>query len=56
MPKTIVTITGDIEDFTRLDNIYRSLKREAEKLLTGWKMNISVSYEESQGEKESGKK
>ena len=51
MPKTVITISGSIADFNRLDNVYRSLKREAEKLLSEWKMDITVSYVEIQGEK-----
>jgi len=51
VPEAKITISGNIEDFTRLDNVYRSLKREAEKLLSGWKMDIAVSYVETQGEK-----
>lgn len=52
MPQAIITISGSIEDFTRLDNVYRSLKREAEKLLKGWKLNVDVKYEETQGQKQ----
>jgi len=51
MPEAIFTITGSIGDFTRLDNLYKSLKRESEKLLTDWTMNIKVTYEEKKGEK-----
>ncbi len=51
MPEATFTITGKIEDFTRLDNLYKSLKRESEKLLSKWTMNISVTYEEKKGEK-----
>ncbi len=50
MPECTFTITGDIEDFTRLDNIYKALKREASKLLTGWTLSASVKYSEKQGE------
>lgn len=51
MPQAVFTISGDIEDFTRLDNLYKSLKREAEKLLSTWEMKVSVTYEEKKGEK-----
>ncbi len=51
MPKAEFKITGEIADFTRLDNVYRTLKREAEKLLNGWTMNVEVTYQEQQGEK-----
>ncbi|KKN18533.1 hypothetical protein LCGC14_0954820 [marine sediment metagenome] len=54
MPQTIIKITGNIEDFTRLDNVYRTLKREAGKLLSDWKMDFEVTYQESQGEKPTG--
>lgn len=52
MPKAIFKVEGEIEDFTRIDNIYRVLKREAGKLLTNWKINFDIQYEESQGEGE----
>lgn len=51
MPEATFTITGSIEDFTRLDNLYKSLKREAEKLLSGWELNVKVQYSEKKGEK-----
>lgn len=51
MPESTFTIVGTIEDFTRLDNLYKSLKRESEKLLSEWTMNVSVTYEEKKGEK-----
>ncbi|MBA7608308.1 hypothetical protein ES703_15485 [subsurface metagenome] len=50
MPEAIFTIKGKIVDFTRLDNLYKSLKREAEKLLTDWEMNVEVKYSEKKGE------
>ncbi len=51
MPEATFTIKGSIGDFTRLDNLYKSLKRESEKLLSEWTMNIAVTYEEKKGEK-----
>lgn len=51
MPQATFNITGEIEDFTRLDNLYRSLIRESDKLLSTWEMKIDVSYSEKQGEK-----
>lgn len=51
MPDTTIIIRGNVEDFTRLDNIYKSLKRESEKLLKAWSMDIEVKYSEKEGEK-----
>lgn len=51
IPKAIFTITGDIEDFTRLDNLYKSLKRESDKLLKDWTIDIKVEYTEKKGER-----
>lgn len=51
MPAATFIISGNIADFTRLDNLYKSLKREGEKLLTGWEIKVEVSYTEKQGEK-----
>lgn len=52
MPKAIFTIEGEIEDFTRIDNIYRSLKKEGDRLLKKWKLKFDVQYEETEGEGE----
>ena len=51
MPKAIFTITGEIEEFDRIDNLYRSLKREGEKLLKNWEISLNVEYTEKEGEK-----
>lgn len=51
MPQATFIIRGAIEDFTRLDNLYKSLKREGEKLLTEWTIDVEVKYTEKQGEK-----
>lgn len=50
MPEATFTIKGKISDFTRLDNLYKSLKREAQKLLDKWEMNVEVKYTEKEGE------
>lgn len=50
MPKASFTITGDIKDFTRIDNVYRSMKNEAKKLLTKWTIDFRVEYTEEEGE------
>jgi len=50
MPECTFTITGEIKDFTRLDNIYKAFKREADKGLSNWQMSASVQYTEKQGE------
>ena len=52
MPKATFTVEGEIEDFTRIDNIYRVLKREGEKLLKNWKIKFDIKYEESEEEGE----
>ncbi|GAI65194.1 unnamed protein product [marine sediment metagenome] len=51
MPEATFIIRGSIEDFTRLDNLYKSLKREGDKLLTDWTINVEVKYAEKKGEK-----
>ncbi|KKM76709.1 hypothetical protein LCGC14_1377430 [marine sediment metagenome] len=51
MPQASFIIKGDIADFTRLDNLYKSLKREGEKLLTNWTIDVEVKYSEKQGDK-----
>ena len=51
MPECTFTIVGSIADFTRIDNLYKSLKREAEKGLSGWTLTADVKYVEKEGEK-----
>ena len=48
MPKATFTITGDITDFGRVDNVYTSLKREGQKLLKNWNINVNVDFEEKE--------
>lgn len=51
MPECTFIIKGAIVDFTRLDNLYKSLIRESDKLLSNWIMDVEVKYSEKQGEK-----
>ncbi|MBA7544817.1 hypothetical protein ES705_37178 [subsurface metagenome] len=51
MPKATFTISGDIEEFDRVDNLYRSLKREGAKMLKNWKIEVNAEYTEVEGEK-----
>lgn len=46
-PKATFEITGEIEDFTRLDNVYTTLKREGEKLLKNYVIKVTAEYEET---------
>jgi hypothetical protein len=51
MPEATFVITGSIDDFTRLDNLYKSFIREGDKLLTDWNLNVEVKYSEKKGDK-----
>ncbi len=51
MPEATFIIRGSIGDFTRLDNLFRSLKREGDKLLEEWTIDVEVKYSEKKGEK-----
>ncbi|MBA7520714.1 hypothetical protein ES705_12810 [subsurface metagenome] len=51
MPECVFNITGSIADFTRLDNLYSSLRREADKALKEWTIAAEIKYSEKQGEK-----
>ena len=51
MPESSYIIRGTVKDFTRVDNLYASLKREANKMLTGWTISVEVKYTEKEGEK-----
>jgi hypothetical protein len=42
------TITGEIADFSRLDDVYKVLKREGAKLLKNWTLTVTAEYTESQ--------
>lgn len=50
MPEATFVIRGKVADFTRLDNLYKSLKREGDKLLSDWTINVDVKYSEKKGE------
>ena len=52
MPRATFKISGDVKDFSRVDNIYRTMKREGEKLLDKWEIDFDVKFEEKQGEGE----
>ena len=51
MPEATFIVRGNIEDFTRLDNLYKSVKREIAKLLSEWTFDVEVKYSEKAGEK-----
>ena len=51
MPRASFKIEGEITEFERLDNLYRALKREGEKLLKDWTIEVNASYVEKQDEK-----
>ena len=53
MPRATYKISGDITEFDRIDNLYRALKREGEKLLKNWTIEVTAEFSESQ--KPSGK-
>lgn len=47
-PQITVTLTGSIADFNRLDNLYKVMKREAQKLFKDWQLKIDLDYSESE--------
>ena len=47
MPKAMFKITGEITEFDRIDNLYRALKREGEKLLTDWTIEVTAEFSET---------
>ncbi len=51
MPESTYVIRGTVTDFTRVDNLFASMKREAEKMLTNWTIDVEVKYTETKGEK-----
>jgi len=50
MPLATFIMRGDITDFTRVDNLYSSLKREAAKMLTSWSIDVEIKYSEKEGQ------
>jgi len=52
VPIATIKISGEIERFDRIDNVFITLKREGAKLLKNWTIEIEAKYEEKQGEKE----
>ncbi len=51
MPKMTVTLTGEITEFDRIDNLYAAVKRECKKMLKDWTINVAAEYTEKEGEK-----
>ncbi|MQY79688.1 MAG: hypothetical protein GH151_10925 [Bacteroidetes bacterium] len=51
MPRATFSISGDVTEFERVDNLYRSLKREGKKMLKNWTIDLKVEYSEKEGEK-----
>ena len=51
MPRATYTITGDIKEFDRIDNLYTTLKREGAKMLENWEISVTAAYTEREGEK-----
>lgn len=49
--KALFKITGEIDDFGKMDNLHTVMRREGAKLLKDWKIEIEANYEEVQGEK-----
>jgi len=52
VPIATFKITGEIDRFDRMDNLFNALKREGAKLLKNWTIEVDAKYEESQGEEE----
>jgi len=50
--KAVFKITGEIKDFTRVDNVFAAMKREAEKGLDPWKIEVIIEFEETGGKGE----
>jgi len=48
MPKATFKISGEIDDFSRVDNVHSALKREGAKLLKKWKIEVDVSFAETE--------
>jgi len=48
VPRATFTMTGDIENFDRIDNVFKALKREGEKLLKNWTIKVDAEYTESE--------
>lgn len=50
MPQATFKITGEIAEFDRVDNLYRVMKKEGEKLLTNWVIEVEASFKETKEE------
>jgi len=48
MPKAMFKITGEIEDFSRVDNLHSVMRREGAKLLKKWTIEVDVSFKETE--------
>ncbi|MBA7589846.1 hypothetical protein ES708_31939 [subsurface metagenome] len=45
-------MTGTIKDFARIDNVYTTMKREGQKLLGNWRIEINVTFAEQKSGEE----
>jgi len=48
MPKATFKITGEIDDFSRVDNLHSTMRREGKKLLKNWTIEVDVSFKEDE--------
>ena len=49
-PKATFTISGEIDDFTMIDNLYKAMKNQGVKLLKNWTIGVQVDYTEQEVE------
>ncbi|MBA7478795.1 hypothetical protein ES707_14223 [subsurface metagenome] len=48
MPRASFKITGEIDDFSRVDNLHTSMRREGAKLLKKWIIEVEVLFSEDE--------
>jgi len=48
MPKASFKISGEIDDFSRVDNLHATMRREGMKLLKNWTIEVNVEFEETE--------
>ena len=50
VPRATFKISGEIDDFLKVDNLYKAMKTQGVKLLKNWTIEVSMEFTESETE------
>ena len=52
MPNCTFKIDGEIQNFSRIEDAFKAIRTQSEKLLNNWKIELNVQYTEAAGKGE----